>query len=171
MKIQSICFRKDDLFGRGDLITIVFADGKKDILKKCPFSGCGYYHSTELTVCPIMEGSFADEANRQEEARKKRVTAGEARAQYEKRHMPEWRKGLPDMLMGLILFIIAGVLLSYLFLPKSKANIVSAVGRVSACLLFVCVVLEEWHQKKIKKRVEAIYNSVVLNGEEEKEKA
>ncbi|MDO8743041.1 MAG: hypothetical protein Q7J30_00540, partial [Candidatus Azambacteria bacterium] len=76
--------------------------------------------------------------------------------------------GLLSTLNALPVFILSGILLSFLFLP-GEADIVGAIGVVVVVFLVAWTFWEYWRQKRIKNKANVIYFSV-LSGEEAGEK-
>ncbi|MBU2036915.1 hypothetical protein KJ866_01790 [Patescibacteria group bacterium] len=162
-KIQSIGIGRD-------CITMMFGDGENEELKRCPFSVCGLYHSTDLAVCPTTGKPIAEELKRlAEEVTHRRKAAinkelaEAARKAYEKERLPEWREKLPRRLSILALVIMV---ISFLFIPfiplKNLNNSTVGIGAIVFFIIFLWFFWEDRRQRRIKKKANEIYDGILI---------
>jgi len=150
--------------------TIAFLDedGKSEeaVFRGCPFSGCHFYHATDLVVCPTTGKSIAEEEKRQEEKRKK--VSEENRAHTE-RHLKAQRARvafLDDHLNGLknnwrrymampssvLIFLLALGVYGYIIV-HFRRELSSFVGIVIVCGSFAWSAYWNSRQEKYKRSI------------------
>jgi len=154
--------RSSDIDKGGGSVATVFIKGEKKELKRRPFFECGPYHSTDLVICPGTGKSIVEKRKYWQAIDKRRALAEEAKKKYEDKHFPGWIRLLP---LALFASALLGILSSFFIAETELKSYVVVGGVLLIVFALVVTLLVDDFRKRIRKKADAIYDSV-LDGEE-----
>lgn len=160
MKIQSLGGLESSC------VTVIYADGEKSKLKRCPFSECDRHHVEGLEICDTTGKSIAEEAKRREEKARRQIVADRTKAKYEEEHLSGWKRRWRDVVFffGVFGFSILAYNVSLASGLNDGYSIICGIATGFAWGWFWANKVNKY-VKRMRARAKDIYQRV-LNGEE-----
>ncbi len=146
-----------------EFIEIIYENGERNELTRCPFPECTRYHIMDLAICPTTGKSITEEVSCQAEEKNRTARAFRAMARYKENHLEGWKNKWRGWLGLWGIFVIGFFSLENNPVDPSKisVNLFTLIFAITWMLFWV--IKQSRRNNRMKKQAGAIYSRILAD--------